>query len=125
MNELMKTIFFHKSPILVFVALLTMGLTVCLGMGNTLALANPRKQAPACPCIAIQNALVFAQNEENKISEKGKNGSSPERIESDSKPETKPKKNDLPAGSKSKPLKSFVPSEKIEADQAVDFPYDI
>ncbi len=26
---------------------------------------------------------------------------------------------------KSKPLKSFVPTEKVKADQAVDFPYDI
>ncbi len=125
MNEPMKTIFLHKSLILIFVALLTMGLTVCLGMGNTAVLANPRKQAPTCPCIAIQNALVFAQNKENKASEEEKNGSSPKRIESDSKTKTKPKKNDLPSGSESKPLKRFVPSEKIEADQAVDFPYDI
>jgi hypothetical protein len=27
--------------------------------------------------------------------------------------------------SKTKPLKTFVPSEKVKADQAVDFPYDI
>ena len=26
---------------------------------------------------------------------------------------------------KTKPLKSFVPTEKVKADQAVDFPYDI
>ena len=28
-------------------------------------------------------------------------------------------------GDKTKPLKSFVPTEKVKADQAVDFPYDI
>jgi len=27
--------------------------------------------------------------------------------------------------SKTEPLKTFVPSEKVKADQAVDFPYDI
>ncbi len=125
MNELMKTIPLHKSLILIFVALLTMGLTVCLGTGNTAVLAGPRKQAPTFPCVGIRNALVFAQNRENKVSEREKNGSSPERIESDSKTGTKPKKNDLPSVPESKPLKSFVPSEKIRADQAVDFPYDI
>jgi hypothetical protein len=29
------------------------------------------------------------------------------------------------SGVKKKPLKDFQPSEKIEAEQAVDFPYDI
>lgn len=94
-------------------------------MESATVLAGPRKQAPACPCVTIQDTLVFAQNEGNKVSEKEKNDNSPERIESDSKTETKPKKNDLPSGSESKPLKRFVPSEKIEANQAVDFPYDI
>ena len=30
-----------------------------------------------------------------------------------------------PAAVKKKPLKDFQPTERIEADQAVDFPYDI
>ena len=121
----MKTIFLHKSQLLVFSALLTVGLTVSTAMGSATVLANPRKQAQACPRITIRNALVFAQNEENKVSEKDKSDSSAERIESDSRTEPKARKNDLPSGSESKPLKRFVPSEKIEANQAVDFPYDI
>ncbi|MBW1895462.1 MAG: hypothetical protein JRI47_00235 [Deltaproteobacteria bacterium] len=38
---------------------------------------------------------------------------------------TEPKKNESSSGPKSKPLKRFVPSEKIRAEQGVDFPYDI
>jgi hypothetical protein len=109
MNELMKTIFLHKSQLLVFSALLTVGLTV----------------SPACQFVTTQVGLVFAQDSGNKAREKEKNGSSDEHIESETKIESKSKKNDSPSGTKSKPLKRFVPSEEIDAEQAVDFPYDI
>ena len=38
---------------------------------------------------------------------------------------SEPEKSDDRNGAKGTPLKEFVPSEKIEADQAVDFPSDI
>ena len=45
----------------------------------------------------------------------------------ESEPETKSSREDKEKGSsvKSKPLKPFVPSEKIPGEQAVDFPVDI
>ena len=47
--------------------------------------------------------------------------SPPEDTESKSKPDEAKE----PSGIKDRPLKDFQPSEKIEAEQAVDFPYDI
>jgi hypothetical protein len=41
------------------------------------------------------------------------------------KSNAEPEKSDDRNGAKGTPLKEFVPSEKIEADQAVDFPSDI
>ena len=40
-------------------------------------------------------------------------------------PESKTDEEKESSGVKKKPLKDFQPSEKIEAEQAVDFPYDI
>jgi hypothetical protein len=39
--------------------------------------------------------------------------------------ESRTQKTEAPAAAEKKPLKDFQPTEKIEADQAVDFPYDI
>jgi hypothetical protein len=43
----------------------------------------------------------------------------------ESGPETEAKKEKSSSRSKSKSPKRFVPSEKIRAEQGVDFPYDI
>ncbi len=116
---------FYKYMISIFIVLLNMALAVCLGMRNIAACSVPHKEVPPRPDTSIQNSIAVAQNKENKITEKEKTDSSPEHKKADSRTETKSEKNDISSGSKSKPLKSFVPSEKIEADQAVDFPYDI
>lgn len=121
----MKTIPLHKSLLLVFSVLLTVGLAVSPEMGSATVLAGPRKKATQCPYVATQEAFIFAQNEEGDPAHKERKGGFSEPDESDAKPETKRQKKDLPPGSNSKPLKGFVPSEEIEADQAVDFPYDI
>lgn len=42
-----------------------------------------------------------------------------------SEPEPQGQEERDPAAAKKKPLKDFQPTERIEADQAVDFPYDI
>ena len=39
--------------------------------------------------------------------------------------ESQPKDEQPPAATQKKSIKDFQPTEKIEADQAVDFPYDI
>ena len=76
------------------------------------------------PGAATQQHIMVSQLEEDKPIEK-KTGSSSEHKESDSETETNPENNDKSSGSKGEPLKRFVPSEKIEPDQAVDFPWDI
>ena len=64
--------------------------------------------------------VIVAQNE-TQTATNAKDESSPEvkerEINTDEKKES--------AGGKEKALKDFQPSEKIEAEQAVDFPYDI
>jgi len=62
-----------------------------------------------------------AKDDEAKKSEKEDRDPSTERKNSN----TKHKRTSPESIKKSGPLKDFVPSEKIEADQAVDFPADI
>ena len=59
-----------------------------------------------------------AQEQTGKTGSSDK-ASSEEQTAPGNKNETKQEDN------KTKPLKSFVPTEKVKADQAVDFPYDI
>jgi hypothetical protein len=72
-----------------------------------------------------QNSIVLAANENYKPddAEKAASGSGSKGSETESKPATDDKNKS--SNAKSKPLKPFVPSEKIPGDQAVDFPVDI
>jgi hypothetical protein len=63
---------------------------------------------------------IVAQNE-TQTETNEKNASSPASKE----PESKADENKEATRDKQKPLKDFKPSETIEAEQAVDFPYDI
>ena len=64
--------------------------------------------------------VIVAQNE-TQTATNDKNAPSSESKEPESKTDEKKES----SGVKKKPLKDFQPSEKIEAEQAVDFPYDI
>ena len=64
--------------------------------------------------------LIMAQNETQTATNE-KKASSPVSTEPESKPDEKTESTSV----KEKPLKDFQPSERIEAEQAVDFPYDI
>ena len=64
--------------------------------------------------------LLAAQGDKQTV---GDEQASPSPPGNEKKPETEEKKES--AGDKKKPLEDFQPSEKIEAEQAVDFPYDI
>ena len=64
--------------------------------------------------------LIVAQNETQTTTDE-KNASSPANKEPESKADEKKESTSV----KEKPLKDFQPSERIEAEQAVDFPYDI
>ena len=63
---------------------------------------------------------IIAQVETQKNSTDEK-APSPESTESKSRTDEEKES----TGIKERPLKDFKPSEKIEAEQAVDFPYDI
>jgi hypothetical protein len=63
---------------------------------------------------------TVAQNETQTATNE-KNASSPASKE----PESKGDEKEESTSAKEKPLKDFKPSERIEAEQAVDFPYDI
>ena len=66
-------------------------------------------------------SIVLAQNDKTAPDENGKSQSGSETDESEPAADDKNKS----SNAKSKPLKPFVPSEKIPGDQAVDFPVDI
>ncbi|MGD8523730.1 MAG: hypothetical protein PVF56_21460 [Desulfobacterales bacterium] len=70
-----------------------------------------------------QSRLLIAQDNAD-VQEAGDPGLNPENR---SKPnaEKKTKQEAAPSKANTDPLPSYQPSEKIKADQAVDFPYDI
>ncbi len=110
-----KTLTGFKRLVIIMVALL--GFLVVKNWAARAGTSNPvlpdRKQQN-------QYAVVVAQNE-TQTSPKEKTAGSHESQESESKTDEKQES----TGDKKKPLKDFHPSEKIEAEQAVDFPYDI
>ena len=71
------------------------------------------KQPNSTTVIVAQNETQTATNDKSTPSSESKKSES----KTDEKKES--------TGVEKKPLKDFQPSEKIEAEQAVDFPYDI
>ena len=69
----------------------------------------------------MQESIIFAQKDNRAPEDKEKTTSDPETNRSEPAAEDKSKS----SNAESKPLKPFVPSEKIPGDQAVDFPVDI
>jgi hypothetical protein len=111
---IVKTFAAFKKRLVIAVTLLGIPLT----FNFTLAESTP----PSQPAGDRSNTAIssFAQNEtQNATNDKKAASSEKETVESgsDEKKES--------GGVKKSPLKDFQPSEKIEADQAVDFPYDI
>jgi hypothetical protein len=84
---------------------------VCAGASND-RLPNKANEHP--------NAVIVGQSQTGASNPKT-NPRTSESSESES--QTQEEQNSEAA--KKKPLKDFQPTEKIEADQAVDFPYDI
>ena len=72
-----------------------------------------------------QESIVLAANDNNKPddTEKATSGSETKGSEIESKTTVEGKEKS--SHTKPRPLKPFVPSEKIPAEQAVDFPVDI
>lgn len=71
--------------------------------------------------IAGEASIVLSQNDKTGSEDSKKSTSGSETEESEAAADEKNK----PSETKSKPLKPFVPSEKIPGEQAVDFPVDI
>jgi hypothetical protein len=84
---------------------------VCAGAPND-PVPNKGKQHP--------NALLADQSQ-TPTSTPPTNSRTSDSRESESRTQ----ETEAPAATEKKPLKEFKPTEKIEADQAVDFPYDI
>jgi hypothetical protein len=85
--------------------------SVCAGAPNN-QMPNKGKQVP--------KALI-AEQSQTPTSTPPTNSRTSDSRESESRTQ----ETEAPAATEKKPLKDFQPSEKIEADQAVDFPYDI
>ena len=104
-----------KKLIIISVALLGLILIdnwpACAGASND-RVPNEGKQRP--------NAVIVGQSQA-PASTPEKNPRTSESSESESQPQH----GQNSEATEKKPLKDFHPSEKIEADQAVDFPYDI
>ncbi|MEJ2729384.1 MAG: hypothetical protein P8185_12895 [Deltaproteobacteria bacterium] len=69
---------------------------------------------------SYQDRAIIAQNETQTATDE-KNPPSTESKQ----PEIKTGEEQESTAAQKRPLKDFKPSEQIEADQAVDFPYDI
>jgi hypothetical protein len=68
-----------------------------------------------------QNNFIVAQNNRNGEIEKGSDSTPDEESGQASESEKQPRKQKREPD----PIESFEPTEKVKADQAVDFPYDI
>jgi hypothetical protein len=84
---------------------------VCAGAPND-QVPNNGKQNP--------NAMIVGQSQTPASTPQTNSQASESR---DSEPRSQEAQNS--EATEKKPLKNFQPTEKIEADQAVDFPYDI
>ncbi|MFC1830084.1 hypothetical protein ACFL0O_10785 [Thermodesulfobacteriota bacterium] len=74
--------------------------------------------------VAIQTTGRYLAQNDNRETPSERNDGSNEKADNDTiRPDTPKKEKNAPK--KTEPLKPFVPSEKIPADQGVDFPYDI
>jgi cytoskeletal protein RodZ len=101
-------------------AIITIGLLGSLGIENWTVRAGTSYQPLPYQNQSIQDSVVVAQNETQTTT--------PEKTEPSSESnasESQTQKKKTSAEAKKKPLKDFRPSETIEAEQAVDFPYDI
>jgi hypothetical protein len=105
---------FKRLTILVLALLGFVGITNrAAGAGTTNPAKPVWKQSDSYTIIVAQNETQTATNDKG----------APTSASKESESKTDEKKDS--SGVKKKPLKDFQPSERIEAEQAVDFPYDI
>ena len=107
----------RKKFMLIFVLVCLVPANPCLGAEDRPDQDDSLKKLPQATDILQQIPGITSGNDTATAREKKED----EREKTNSEPE----KSDDRNGAKGTPFKEFVPSEKIEADQAVDFPSDI
>jgi hypothetical protein len=102
-----------------------MGVPVASGMRSIALDESPGLADMRGSNLLKQESIVLAANDNNKPddTEKAASGSESKGSETESKPTVEGKEKS--SKTKPRPLKPFVPSERIPGDQAVDFPVDI
>jgi hypothetical protein len=108
------------SPGFKILAIITIGLLGSLGIENWTVRAGTSYQSLPYQEQPIQDSVVVAQNETQTTTQEKTEPSSESNAS-----ESQTQKKKTSAEAKQRPLKDFRPSERIEAEQAVDFPYDI
>ena len=111
---IVKTSATFKKHFITALTVLGISLIFSFALAKSANRARPAANQPRTGTISVaQNETQKSANNENSTSSEKETGES----SSDEKKET--------GGAKKGPLKDFRPSEQIEAEQAVDFPYDI
>jgi hypothetical protein len=116
----------HKAlirPLYVYTALVIAFLSLTARPALPAALND--RQGPICTSVPQYKSFVTAQNQQDGSETENQTTSDNKRrpFRSGEKKERNP--DNTPVEAKVKTGKPFVPSEKIPADQAVDFPVDI
>lgn len=110
-------------------AALIAGLVITVGAGAAGGTWGPGPQRaphPAGHAGVFEHPLgLLAQDRQRPAAENKKGASLPQPRDSKTTGAAGAAKNPAAAKGPSAPLKPFVPSEKIPADQVVDFPFDI
>ncbi len=101
-------------------AIITVAISGFWFIANWAVPAGPSYQTLPGQKQSKQHRVVVAQSDTRTTT---KEKTAPSSESSASEPKTQEKKES--AGTQEKPPKAFRPSERIEAEQAVDFPYDI
>ena len=110
----------YEIIILIPICLLSLPLVHTQGV-NDMKGHGMREETVHHVMVAQSGSMSTVKNNGRKIPETKESDRSTEHKNSKAKDESTPSK----PIKKSVPLKEFVPSEKIEADKAVDFPADI
>jgi hypothetical protein len=98
-----------------------LGMSQALGKGaNFQAVDSDQSEGPAFGFLNLE-AKILAQNDKTASEDSDKSIPGSETDESEAAAEDEKKSSE----DRPKPLKPFVPSEKIPGEQAVDFPVDI
>ncbi len=106
-------------------AIVILSAPITPAMNAVVTARNPGRTDILHQTTSTQETIVLAQNEETTT--KDKNNTASGAQDQTPEPGTVPKadSNDPFTKSRAAPLRPFVPSEKIPAEQAVDFPVDI